>query len=414
MKFATVRRVMFQIHMWVGLVLGILLVVLSLSGSILVYDDKLSELFAPTPKATTAGPSLPIAMLVSTARDAAAERGVKGQAQLVFPEEAGDPAIVRITRAPGGRGESARAGGERRAGGDIGNAAPAAGPPRAGGGLQVYLDPASGQVLGTARPGLSPFFGFLHQLHGNFSMGRDFGRPFVGWLGVAMLLLGVSGLVLWWPKRGQWKYAFMVRKTATGLRFHRELHAAAGIWIFVVFMAVSFSGVAITFPQTVRGLVAPGSEAQRPPFNPRTGPRVEPVEGSKRIVPDVALQIAEKQMPGAQARSISIPAQPTQAYSVAFASRFGTTATVYINPYTSEVIAVRDPAKSGGADSFMALQRPMHDGQGLGPIWEFLVFLAGLVPLLFVVTGTIMWLKKRKRRVPMNTLTEDVAETATA
>lgn len=62
----------------------------------------------------------------------------------------------------------------------------------------------------------------------------------------------------------------------------------------------------------------------------------------------------------------------------------------------------------------MALQRPMHDGQGLGPIWEFLVFLAGLVPLLFVVTGTIMWLKKRKRRVPMNTLTEDVAETATA
>ena len=57
----------------------------------------------------------------------------------------------------------------------------------------------------------------------------------------------------------------------------------------------------------------------------------------------------------------------------------------------------------------MALQRPMHDGQGnLGPIWEFLVFLSGLVPLLFVITGTIMWLKKRKQRIPMSAMTDDV------
>jgi uncharacterized iron-regulated membrane protein len=171
---------------------------------------------------------------------------------------------------------------------------------------------------------------------------------------------------------------------------------------------VSFSGVAITFPQTIRGLVAPGSEAPRPTFNLREGPKVEPVAGVKPIVPDAALLIAQKQMPDARVRSVSIPAQPTQAYAVAFASRFGTTATVYVNPYNSEVITVRDPANNGGADSFMALQRPMHDGQGLGPIWELLVFLSGLVPLLFVITGTIMWLKKRKRHIPMSTLTDDV------
>ena len=77
---------------------------------------------------------------------------------------------------------------------------------------------------------------------------------------------------------------------------------------------------------------------------------------------------------------------------------------------TGAIIAVRDAANAGGGDSFLALQRPMHDGQGnLGAVWEFLVFLAGLVPLLFVITGTIMWLKKRKRRIPMSTMTDDVA-----
>ncbi|HKQ45079.1 MAG TPA: PepSY-associated TM helix domain-containing protein [Rhizomicrobium sp.] len=388
MKFATVRSAMFQIHMWVGLILGVLLVVVGLSGSLLVYDDKLTQIFAPVPKATTAGLRLPLAMLADKAREAAAARGITGKAQIVLPEKTGDAAIVRITAAP-------------------------AGPPPAGGGLQVYLDPVSGQVLGTAPPGSLPVFQFLHELHGRLALARDFGRPLVGWLGVAMCALGISGLILWWPKRGQWKYAFGVRKTATGLRFHRELHAAVGIWIFVAFMAVSFSGVAITFPQTVRGLIAPGSPAPRPAFNLREGPKIEPVAGARPIVPDAALLIAQKQMPGAQVRSVTIPASPTQTYSVAMASRFGTTATFYINPYTSQVAAVRDPANKGGADSFMALQRPMHDGQGnLGPVWEFLVFLSGLVPLLFVITGTIMWLKKRKRRLPMSTLTDDVAEEA--
>jgi predicted transporter len=39
---------------------------------------------------------------------------------------------------------------------------------------------------------------------------------------------------------------------------------------------------------------------------------------------------------------------------------------------------------------------------------KFLVFLSGLVPLLFVVTGMIMWAKKRKRHIPMTTMTDDV------
>ena len=298
-----------------------------------------------------------------------------------------------------------REGGERRDG-----AARPAGPPGTGA-VQVYVDPVSGQVLGVRRAGLSPLFGFIHQLHGSLALGRDFGRPLVGWLGVAMLALGISGLILWWPKRGQWKYAFKVRKTATGLRFHRELHAATGIWIFIVFMAVSFSGVAITFPQTVRGIVSLGGTVPRPAFNLREGPAVEPVENAKRLGADPAPLIAQKAMPGADVRSVTVPVRPNQAISVAMASRFGTTANLYVNPYTGAVIATRDPANNGGADSFMALQRPMHDGQGnLGGIWEFLVFLSGLVPLLFVITGTVMWLKKRKRQIPMSTMTDDVAE----
>src|SRR4029079_10750109 len=159
-------------------------------------------------------------------------------------------------------------------------------------GMQMYIDPVSGAVVGSRGCAQDGHLTFLQQLEGNCLMSREFGRPLVGWLGVAMCLLGISGLVLWWPKRGQWKFAFKVRCTASGLRFHRELHAATGIWIFLVFMAVSFSGVVIAWPQTM-GLNSPA-------FGPRQLPTVEPMGGkimgateaviaATAVVPDIKL-----------------------------------------------------------------------------------------------------------------------------
>jgi uncharacterized iron-regulated membrane protein len=230
-------------------------------------------------------------------------------------------------------------------------------------------------------------------LHGNFLMSRETGRPLVGWLGVAMCLLGVSGLVLWWPKRGQWKYAFKVRPTATGLRFHRELHAATGIWIFLVFMAVSFSGVVISWPQ-VMGLGGPGAGT-------RGMPMVEATAG-KRLGPTEAVIAAATAVPDIKPRTITLPARPDQPISVNYRSHDAVNAAVLIDPYSGKVLMVRD-----NSESFLAWMRPVHDGT-LGFVWRFLVFLSGLVPTLFVVTGVIMWWKKRQRRVPMTAMTEDV------
>ena len=232
-----------------------------------------------------------------------------------------------------------------------------------------------------------PLLTFAHQLHGNFLMGRDGRSLVVGWLGVAMLILGLSGLVLWWPRRGQWKYAFFVRPTAQGLRFHRELHAATGIWIFFIFMAVSFSGVVLAWPQT--------TGANPPGFNPRAVPIVEATSG-KRLSATEAVIAAGAAVPGLNPRSVTIPARSNQAISVNYVSNGAIGATVYVDPYRGKVISVRDPSAN-----FMAWMRPVHQGS-LGPIWKFLVFLSGLVPTLFVVTGMIMWWRKRRRHVPMS------------
>ena len=364
MTFAAVRRTLFTVHMWVGLVLGLFLAVLGLSGSVLVYEQQVASMLDRPPQALTVGMPLPLSMIQSIARDAADEQGLHGgQMQIILPDAPRQPITVRL-------------GGISPMGNMPGM------PVRRG--LQLYIDPVSGEVLDTrtaAEPGLLIF---AHQLHGNFLLGRDGRSYIVGWLGVAMLALGLSGLVLWWPKRGHWKYAFRIRPEASGLRFHRELHAATGIWIFLVFMAVSFSGLVLAWPQIFGTQNGRGALAS-----------IQPTQG-RRLGATEAVIAATKAVPGLQARSVTIPAAPDQPITVGYVSNGAIAATVTVDPYRGTVLSVRDPSQS-----FLAWMRPVHQGT-LGVVWKFLVFLSGLVPSLFLVTGLVMWWKKRQRHVPMS------------
>jgi uncharacterized iron-regulated membrane protein len=399
MNFPAVRRLMFQVHMWVGLVLGVLLGLLGLSGSILVYDDAIAEMLAPVPQATAKGEALSLDKIVEAARGAAG----RGAMQIALAREPGEALSVRVAQpraGEGARGERRAASGQQAAQQEERQAGAQGVPPRQQPATQIFIDPVSGAVLGTRKAQLPPILAFAHQLHGNFFMGRE-GRQFVGWMGVAMLILGCTGLVLWWPKRSQWKYAFFVRRTATGLRFHRELHAATGIWIFVVFMIVSFSGVAIAFPNAMTMLS--GRTTATPTYNLREGPSIEPLEGATAIGAAEALAIAQKALPDATPTSITIPVRRDRTIMVNMLAFGAVGASVYMDPWRGQVVAVRDPSQT-----FLAWQRPLHQGLGLGAIWKLLVFLSGLVPALFVFTGIAMWLQKRKRHLPMSAvLTEE-------
>jgi uncharacterized iron-regulated membrane protein len=220
----------------------------------------------------------------------------------------------------------------------------------------------------------------------------------VGWLGIAMLLLGCTGIVIWWPKRGQWSAGFRIRRNARGYWFYRDLHGAVGIWGLVVFLIVSFSGVAIAFPDTVRSIVTFGGAHSAQRIDPRNSPAVEPVKGQKPISLDGAVTLVKAKLPDADIRSITVPAGRTSAWRVMIGSMDdGPVSVAYVDPWRKQIVALRAP--SGSADTFMAWQRPLHAGGGWGGFWRILVFLSGLLPSLFVTTGIVMWIKKRRARV---------------
>lgn len=396
-----VRNIFFQVHLWTGLVLGLVLAVIGLTGSLLVYQKELIAMGQkPLPRAEVQGRPLSADALIAAGR--AAVPGRTDSVTLVLPEKPGEAAAVFMRKASSRSGDAAGMGGERRHARGEGRGMRE--PQMRGGGRRegqgaegrggeggrrpytyVYLDPVSGKVLEVRETRLNPFFALMHQLHGNLMLGRE-GRQVVGWLGVVMLGLGLSGIYLWWPRRGAWKYAFGIRKKAKGYLFHRDLHGAAGIWLWAVFVIVSFTGVAISFPATFRPLMSEQSLS----FDPRRGPVIEPIAGVEPIGADTAIALVRAEIPGAEIATLALPSKPADALRVTVAAE-GPAATAYIDPYARKIAGWRNKP----ADLF-AWQRPLHEGEGWGAIWRALVFVSGLLPLLFAITGTIMWLKKRK------------------
>ena len=95
-----------------------------------------------------------------------------------------------------------------------------------------------------------------------------------------------------------------------------------------------------------------------------------------------------------------LPAGPRGVYRFNFATAGSTApvsqAAVFIDPRSGNVLRNNGPATRSGGDNFLVLQRLLHEGTVLGPVGRALIFIMGLLPALFVVTGTLMWLRKRR------------------
>jgi uncharacterized iron-regulated membrane protein len=382
------RRLVGQIHLWAGLVLCIPLVLLGLTGSILVLEDELNSAFGPAAGHVAAGGAArPPGDIIAAARAVAPSGFVPiGYAA---PSAAGELASVRLS--PPGR------------------AAPGADM------VRIRLDPVSLETIPEQQNSVLRQIFFLHS---TLLMKNREGRQLVGWLGVVMLVMGVSGLVNWWPRRGQWRSAFSLSKQAHGFRLHRELHGAAGIWGLAVFIIVSFAGVYLAFPATVRSVV----DLALPTRDLRAGAagvRAEPVAGAEPIGIDGAIELAKASVPDARLGFAFLPTRPDQPFRIGLMrsdqERGAPTITAFVDQWARRVIEVFDPRHFSIGERILAWQHALHAGAALGWAWKILVFLSGFLPLLFALTGVSMWRIKRGRRrssVAIQGLVLDQVDTA--
>jgi uncharacterized iron-regulated membrane protein len=358
-----------RFHLCIGGLLAIPLVMIGLTGSVLVFEQELTAWLDPVPPADASGPSHSLRDIIAAAASVAPPDYV---ATLVtVPDALGKAAEVRFADKQRGPGPS---------------------------GLQIFVDPSSLAVLAVHRPSES-LLRRIFLLHANLMMQDRSGRSIIGWFGVAMCILGASGLVLWWPARRNWRTGFTIRRGTRGAVLLREIHGAVGIWSLAVFMVVSFTGVWLAFPQTFNGLAASslGARDLRPGA---AGIAVQPQPGVDALDIDAAASLALAEVPESQLDFVALPARADQPLRVALAPASGGALpiTVFIDPWRKRIAALRDPRDFTVAERVVGWMHGLHEGRGFGPAWRVLVFISGLLPAFFAGTGLWMWFLKRRRR----------------
>ena len=364
MKQSRFRKTLMTVHLWAGIILCIPLVLIGLSGSALLVQREILRFQVPS---TALGQSQSITRMIAAAQ-ATMPPNVSAS-WIDLPEAAGKPAAVQfeVSRRP------------RRT-------------------IAVYVDPVSLETLGSyevvRRGRIMTMFTDMHEF---LMLPPHIGLRATGWMGVAMVLMGLSGMVLWWPRPGKWRAAFTVRRGARGIRLQLDLHHAIGIWGLAMFLFLGFSGMYLTFPETFAAgvqLVLPGRADAAP------DQRVIPVSWPKDA--DEAVRLAAPVVPNVRVLGVQLPGPSGTRYAVeverkGWRPNFPPVAVTF-DSLEPGVLTVDDPRTYAAVDRFVNMQYALHFSTGIGWLWTLLVFLSGLTPLALAITGVTAWWMKRAAR----------------
>ena len=208
------RRTLFQTHLWSGIALGLYILMMSVTGSVLVYSNELFRAATPEPIISKGpGPRLTDDQLAETAR------------RLYLGYR-----VVRITRA---RNLDQAVDISLRRGDEI---------------KHRQFDPRSGSDLGDSVSMGIWLVSKLIDLHDNLLAGPT-GRIVNGIGALALLAVAITGMAIWWPGIKTWRRSLTLHRGVGWKRFIWHCHSMIGFWSLGFMMVFGVSGVYLGFPQ---------------------------------------------------------------------------------------------------------------------------------------------------------------------
>lgn len=357
------RQLARRIHLFVGLVLGLWLVLVSLSGSLIIFRDEMERAWQPGLRQVEPdGRGTSLDTLLDAAR--AAHPGARFH-------------TVNLPRHPGDSlsfwGHDAR---ERS--------------------FHAYFHSGTGEALGHDLAGDNPtewLYLFHAQLLGGATGEQINGAGALLWLG----LLG-TGLALWWPRRGRpWLDAFRIRRPAGPRRRLYDWHRVTGAWSWTPLALVIVTGAYFPFPAPFRWLAQNLTGTTAVEDSPRSAPAPP---GTSPVSLDTALAAARRGLPEAELNWLSLPEGPADVITVRGRlpgewRREGANH-VHVDQFTGAVVRIDRHAERTPAQRALRALFPLHTGTFGGEVTRWLWAGLGLVPMLLFLTGARLWWLRRR------------------
>jgi uncharacterized iron-regulated membrane protein len=215
-----VRKILFQVHLWLGIGVGLYVAAISISGSAIVCRREIARI-ASRRTMVTAPAGHP--------RMGPAE--VKQSIERAYPGY--QILSLREPQQPDRADFAVLGKGDRR--------------------ITRLFNPYTGADLGNPRPRAVRLLGWLTDLHDNL-LGGLTGRTFNGLGSFFVVLMSATGAVIWWPGIKNWRRSMRIRRGTRFARLNWDLHSAVGFWCILFVLIWGISGIWLCFPGTLDSL----------------------------------------------------------------------------------------------------------------------------------------------------------------
>jgi uncharacterized iron-regulated membrane protein len=396
------RRAMFQIHLWCGVIIGLYVALIGLTGSALIFRPEIESALrphlyvlqasaAPTTHAT-------LDQMLATAAKALPNWQPMGFDQLPASPTAAptQPVLLYLSARPGHTA-----------------IAPHSFTPDQ---LLAYFDPRTGTLLGS-RSRYAGVLGLAENFHYYLLVGQR-GYIVNGVLAIAFLGIALTGWILWWPG---------IRRIIGALKIHGifhsryhhghrnwkrlnwDLHSTGGFWSNPALILVIVTGIFFVFSQPMLRVYA---------FVTHTDPSIiRQWYSDPAVVPAPPGARPLSEQAAWQATIAAIPAHTHIGYfplvaatgapieAVAYydhTAPYAQPVRIFLNPFSGQPMQRIDSRTLPLALRAVLYVYALHFGTFAGLTSRILWFLLGLLPAVLLVTGLIMWWNRSLRRLLKN------------
>lgn len=373
-----IKAALLQIHSIIGLVVALILTVIGLTGATMSFEDEIGAALNTgiSHVEPRAAPVLTPDALVARLQ---AEHDFGKVSAVTLSSDPSTAARIRFARSEGGDRPTS-----------------------------VYVDPYDGHLLGAPRG--EDFFATVRRLHRWLLIPGDskgWGRQITGVVAISLVVMLITGLVLRWPRHARSvKMWLKPNLSMRGRGFQWSLHSVVGTWVLPVYLTIATTGLWYSFDWYKDGAIwllsqRPAATAPMQPKAP-AAPRVR-ADAAAPLTFDHAWAVFLQQQ-GTRYASAQLTLPPGA----------GTVLRVRSWPHDSTRDTMRDEFRIDGVtgrvvsaeiyddkalgDRVLASVLDIHRGAVLGWPGKLLFMLAAASMPLFMVTGLLLYLSRRKLR----------------
>lgn len=366
------KKICFQIHWFIGITAGTLLMLIGMTGALLSFSDEMIEALNPgviTVPRQAAALLSPVQLIEKIQAEHAPQRVLMVN---LHSNANGAVHTVRITFAPDA--------GQRR-------------------GAVRYADPYSATLLPALRA--EPFFKWIERLHRFLLLPNATGKLITGSAALCLLLLTLSGLYLRWPSHAlRWRAWFKLDFSLQGRSFLWHLHSMLGTWALLMYVVLSSTGLYWSFDWVKDPL---NRLAEQP-----AAPKQEKLH-SDAALPEAlsptqlarALHTFNATVPRYDSVTIRLPERAAQALQISYLlpdaahDRARNVIRIDARGNISEHQLYSEKSATG---RLLESVYPLHMGSYFGLPGRIAMTIAALGLPLFGVTGWMLYLDRRRKK----------------